>query len=181
MAQVVQTFEGHPAGERPVPHHRRHPPGVAGGGKGGSQAVGVGEGGGGVAVFDPVMRGFHPAGITGHSAGAAKGGEGPSPAGEQLVGIGLMAGVEQNHIPGGVVHPVQGDGQFHYSQVGPQMAAVGADGGYDHRPDFPGQAYHLLRVQPAQMAGFAYAVQQGGGGRGLAGLGNFGFQIVGRG
>ena len=47
----------------------------------------------------------------------------PAP-GEQLVGIALMAHVEDQLIPGKIKGTMQGDGQFHHAQVGGQMAAV---------------------------------------------------------
>jgi hypothetical protein len=57
MAEVVEAFVGHTTGKSAVPDYGDNvTPGVAAALYGGRKAVGVTEGGRGVAVFDPVVH-----------------------------------------------------------------------------------------------------------------------------
>ncbi len=51
-------------------------------------------------VLDPVVFGLGPAGVSRHAAGLAEGAEPFASAGEQLVDVGLVAGVPQDHVVG---------------------------------------------------------------------------------
>src|SRR3546814_986592 len=48
-------------------------------------------------------------------------------AGEDLVRVGLVADVPDDAVVGGVVHRVQGDGQFDHAEAGAEMTARLAD------------------------------------------------------
>ena len=128
---VVQGFPGHPAGQGTVADHGDHaavglPAQLVALG----QAVGVGQAGGRVRVLDQVVLGLAAARISGEPAALAQRVEGRVPPGEQLVDIGLVAGVEQDPVDRGIKDPVQRDGEFHYAQVRAEMTA-----GPGHRAD----------------------------------------------
>ena len=76
MAEVVERLVGHAPGERPVAQHRHHAPIVlAPTLQAHGDPVRVAEGGRGVAVLDPVVRGLRPRRIPRHPARLAEGGE----------------------------------------------------------------------------------------------------------
>ena len=83
-------------------------------------------GGRGVRVLDHVVLGLGPARVAGQAAALAQRAESAAPAGEQLVHVRLVAGVEDDPVPGRVEDPVQRDGQLHDAEVRPEMPA-GAD------------------------------------------------------
>jgi hypothetical protein len=61
--------------------------------------------------------------VAGQAIGLAQRIELGAPAGEELVHVRLMSGVEQQHVTGGGEHPVRGDGQLDDTQVRSQMPA----------------------------------------------------------
>ncbi len=132
MAEVVETLERHPARQRTIADHRHHPPVDALRLEGGRQAVGVRQGGGRMAVLDPVVRRLHPARVAGQSPRRSESIELAPPSGQQLVGIGLVAGVEEDRIVRRMKHPVQGDGQLHDAEIRAEMTAGSIDG-VDHQ------------------------------------------------
>ena len=62
------------------------------------EAVGVGERGRGVAVLDPVVLGLGPVRVARHAAGLLERLEAEAAPGEQLVHVGLVAGVPQDDV-----------------------------------------------------------------------------------
>jgi hypothetical protein len=68
-------------------------------------------------------------------------------AGEDLVGVGLVAHVPQDLVPRGVEHGVQGDGQLARTQVGAEVAADLADRLDDQLADL---LRHLLQLVVGQ-------------------------------
>ena len=106
MAEVVERLVGHPAGQRAVADHRDHPavPAMADGLapqlERAGEPVGVGERGRGVAVLDPVVLGLGPVGVAGQPALLPEFPEAVPPAGQELVDVGLVAGVPQDGVAG---------------------------------------------------------------------------------
>ena len=96
---VVQRLPGHAAGQRSVPDERHH------GARPTLQAdrlghpVGVRQGRGGVRVRHPVVLGLRRAGVAGQAVALPKGGKPVLPAGEDLVHVALVPGVEDHRIP----------------------------------------------------------------------------------
>ena len=97
---VVQRLPGHPARQRSVTDDRDHVPVLATDRVGLGQAVGVGQGGGGVRVLDEVVVGLGPARVAGEATLRAQGVEAVRSAGEHLVHVGLVAGVEHDPVTG---------------------------------------------------------------------------------
>ncbi len=148
--QVVETLPGQTAGEGAVADDRDHVAAPAGAvGELAAQPerlgdpVGVGQGRGSVGVLDPVVGGLLARGITRQSQVLAQAVEVGAPAGEDLVDVGLMPGVEDDHILRRAEDPVQGDGQLDHAEIRPEVPSGGADLLDQERPD--------LRCQRAQV------------------------------
>ena len=84
-------------------------------------------------------------------AGLAQGGEAVAAAGEDLVDVGLVAGVPQEDVVGRVEHPVEGEGELDHAQVGAQVAAGDRHRLDDELADLAGQLLELLGLEPAQV------------------------------
>ena len=111
------------------------------------------------------MFGLGTAGVTRHSPCLAQGGELGVPAGEQLVNVGLVAGVPQDQVVGGVEAAVECQGQFDGAQVGAQVAAAGAGVHRidDEGTDLLGQFCKLVTVQFANILRALDLLQQHAG------------------
>ena len=143
MAEVVQRLVGHPAGEGPVADEGDDAPGVlALAGEGRRDAVRVGQRRRGVGVLDPVVRGLRPVRVARQPAGLAQPGEALRSPRQQLVDVGLVAGVEQQHVGGRVEDAMERDRHLDRAEVRAEVAP-----GSVHRFDDEGPA--LLRERDA--------------------------------
>ena len=147
---VVQRLPGHAAGQRAVADERddRARPVLQPQGLG--QAVGVRQRGRGVRVGDPVVLGLGRARISGQSAALPQGREPVLPAGEDLVHVALVPGVEDHRIARGLEDPVQRDGQLDDAEVGSEVAAGLAHVLDQEAADLLGQLAELLRAPCAR-------------------------------
>ena len=100
---------------------------VAGKAVGGGDAAGGADRGGGVAGDKGVVDAFVGLGETGKAPRLAEGVEAVLPAGEDLVGVALVADVPDDAVLRRVEHPVEGDRQLHRPQVGGEVAAGAGD------------------------------------------------------
>ncbi len=75
-------------------------------------------------VFDHVVLGLGLVRIAGQPAPLPQRAELRIPAGEQLVHVGLVAGVEQDPVYRGVEHAMHGDRQLDDAEIRPEMPAV---------------------------------------------------------
>src|SRR5690606_33494148 len=108
--------------------------------------------GGGVAVRDPVVLRLGPARVAGEAALLAERVEVRRPAGDDLVHVGLVAGVPQDDVPGRVEHPVQGQRELDRTEVRPQVPAAGSGHGVDDElPDLGGELRQLVVRQLAEV------------------------------
>ena len=123
-AMLFSASQAMPAGQRAVADDRDHVAVLAAQRVGLGQPVGVGERGGGVGVLDDVVLGLGLAGVAGQPALGAQRVEAVGAAGEHLVDVGLVAGVEDDPVGGRVEDPVQRDGQLDHAEVGAQVAAA---------------------------------------------------------
>ena len=76
-----------------------------------------------MAVLDPVVLGLAPARVARQPAALAQVGEVVARAGDDLVHVGLVAGVPQDDVAGRVEDPVQGEGQLDHAEVGAEVPA----------------------------------------------------------
>jgi hypothetical protein len=135
VADVVERLVGHAAGQRAVTDHADHLARFPGQLAGRGQGQGVAEARGGVGVLDDVVLGLGAVGVPGETASLAKPVEGRQPPGQHLVNVGLVPGVEDQGIARRVEGAVEGDGQLHDPQVGPQVAPGAGDGGHQEFAD----------------------------------------------
>ena len=157
---VVQRLPGHAAGQRAVAHDRHDVPVLPLQGVGLGQAVGVGQRGGGVGVLDRVVVGLGPAGVAGQAALLPQPVELARAAGEHLVHVRLVAGVEQDAVARRVEHPVQGERQLDDAEVGAEVAAVRRHRGDDGDADLLGELGQLGRVEVAEVVRPLEVVEQ---------------------
>lgn len=99
-------------------------------------------------------------GIAGQAAGLAQGIELGAPAGEDLVGVGLVPGINPQHVVGRVEHPVRGDGQPVCTQVRVQAATDPGDRVDQERPDFLRQGRKLRGRRCFEIGGAGDAREQ---------------------
>ena len=92
------------------------------------EAVGVAEDRRRVAVLDPVVLGLGPAGVARQPAGLAELVEAVAPAGDELVDVGLVAGVPQDDVAGRVEHPMEGERELDDAEVRSEVPAALGDG-----------------------------------------------------
>ena len=92
-------------------------------------------------------------GVPGQPVGLAELGERLAAPGDQLVHVGLVAGVPQDHVAGGVEGPVQGQGELDHAQVGAEMAAGGRHRVDDELADLGGQERQLLGAEGTEVGG----------------------------
>ena len=148
-AQVVERLEAHAPGQRPVPGDGDGDGRLAAETMGPLDAVSPRDRSGGMGVLDHVVRGFAPVRVAGGPAGAAQPLE-VGAAGEHLVDVRLMAGVEDDRLAGRVELAVQRDRQLHDPEVGAQVP-TGARGDLDQAaPQGAGEAREVRRGKRAQ-------------------------------
>ena len=146
VPQVVQGLVGHAPGQRPVAHDGDHlalavdAPQLEPAG----DAVGVGERGRRVAVLNPVVLGLGPVGVARHPARLLQGLEAVAATGQQLVHVGLVAGVPQDDVTGRVEDPVQGQRQLDGAEIRAEVPSGRRHGVDDEGPDLLAQLGELL-------------------------------------
>jgi hypothetical protein len=79
--------------------------------------------------------GLGPARIAGQAAGLLEGAEAAGPAGDDLVHVRLMPGVEHDRLGRGIEHPVRGQRDLHDPEVGAQVPTGPAHLLDQERPD----------------------------------------------
>ena len=153
VAEVVQCLVRHAAGHgavtddshdvavfrRPLHLHVA----VAGDG----QAVRIGEDGGGVAVLDEVVAALLAVGVAADAVALAQVRKPRLATGEDLVHVGLVAGVPQDGVVRTVEDAVQGDAELDRAEVAAEVAARVADRVHDELADLGGQLVQLRRRQ----------------------------------
>ena len=83
----------------------------------------------------------------------AEGGEAFLPAGDDLMGIGLVSHVPDQKVPWRIEHIVEGQGQLHRSQGRGQVAAPYRHGFNHHLPELFGQAVELVQTEMTNVLG----------------------------
>ena len=129
VPEVVQRFVREAAGERAVADDRDD----VGVGIGGTRVAGdrepvrVADRGGGVAVLDDVVLGLGAGRVARHPAGLAEPREAVAPPGDQLVHVGLVAGVPHDCVARRVEDPVQRERELDRPEVGAEVPAARGD------------------------------------------------------
>ena len=76
-----------------------------------------------MAVLDPVVLALRSRRVAGQAPRLAEVDEVVAAAGDDLVDVGLVAGVPQHDVAGRVEHPVDGEGELDGAEVGAEVAA----------------------------------------------------------
>ncbi len=106
-----------------------------------------------MAVLDPVVLGLGAVRVAREPVLLAEVGERVAAAGDQLVHVGLVAGVPQEQVTGRVEGPVEGQGELDHAQVRAQVAAGVGDGVDDELPDLRGELVELVGGQGPEVGG----------------------------
>ena len=123
---VVERLPRHAAGQRAVADHRDDVALLPGERVRPRQPVRPRQRRGRVAVLDVVVLALGAARIAREPAGLLQPLPAVDPAGEQLVHVGLVAGVPDQRVARGVEHAVQRDGQLDDAEVRPEVPPVRA-------------------------------------------------------
>jgi hypothetical protein len=150
---VVQRLPGHAPGEGAVADDGHDGTGVTADGEGLGQPVGIGQRRGRVAVLHPVVLALAAARVTGEPAALAEPLEALDPAGQHLVHVGLVAGVEDDRLAGGLEDAVQGDGQLDAAEVGAQVPTGLRDAGDQRVADLGRQGGQRFGREDPQIFG----------------------------
>ena len=148
---VVQRLPAHAAGERAVADDRDDVALLAAQRERLGQAVGVGQRGRGVAVLDEVVLALGLARVAGEAAALAQQVEAVLAAGDDLVHVRLVAGVEQEPVLGRVEDPVQREGELDHAQVGAEVPAGAGDLRDQEVADLGGEEVQLLGGHPLEV------------------------------
>ena len=107
----------------------------------------------GVPAVEDVVRRFGPAWEPADAVELAKRPEPLEPAGQQLVRVGLVAGVPDDPVARRLEQAVQRDGQLDHAERRPEVAAGPGDGPDDGVADLDGELGELDLVEAAQVGG----------------------------
>ena len=83
------------------------------------------------------------------------------PAGEHLVHVALVPGVEDDRVTRGIEDPVHGNGELDHSEVRPEMPTGSADIADQEGPNFASERRELIGGQFPQISGARDRLQQG--------------------
>ncbi len=147
VRDVVERLEGNAVGQRGVAEDGDDmliTPALVSGDR---HAEGRGQCRAGVGRAVAIVLAFSAQGETVQAAGGADRVKAVFPAGEQLVDIALMAHVPDKLVFGRVENAVQGDSQFHHTQVRAEMTAVFGKDGDQLLADFFGQLLQLVQLE----------------------------------
>ena len=104
-----------------------------------------------MAVLDVVVAALLARRVAAEAAALAQLAEPAPPSGDELVDVGLVAGVPEDGVDGGVEHAVQGQRQLDGAEVGAEVAAGLGDGGDDEVADLAGQLLEVLVREVAEV------------------------------
>ena len=160
-SDVVQGFPSHATSQRTVTDHHRHGALVlAAQLETACHALCPAQPGGGVRVLHPVVFRLGPGRVAGQAVGLPQGHEVVATAGEDLVDIALVAGVEDDRVVRGVEDPVERDGQLDYAEVWAEVPPSSAHLRDQELPDLSGQLGQLLAPELSQVIRFVDRLQQ---------------------
>ncbi len=155
-AGIVQAFPGEAAGQGAVADEGDRPfPGALDPGRLG-KAERRGNGRGRMPGPKSVVRTLVPLGEAADPVPGPVLPEGVAPSGQDFMGIGLVADVEDDLVLGRVVHGMQGDDEFHRPQAGSEMPRILRAARHHILPDLRTKLPELLRGQAPQIGRAVY-------------------------
>ena len=165
LADVVERLERQPAHQRRVADDDRDPLEPVAQVARLGEALGDRQPGPGVAAVEDVVGRLRPAR---EAADAVELAERPEPLeapGQQLVRVGLVAGVPDDPVARRLEQPVERDGQLDDAERRSEVPAGAGDGAHDRVADLDGQLGELDLVETAQVGGALDGRQDRHGGR----------------
>ncbi len=111
-------------------------------------------------VLYEVVLGLTPRRIAAEAALLAQGVELPEPAGEHLVHVGLVPGVEDDRVARAVEDAVHRDRQLDDAEVGTEVSTGPRDGGDQLLANLGAEAGQIFRAEPTQVVGAGDLLEQ---------------------
>ena len=165
LADVVERLQGEAAHQRGVADDDRDPLEAVADVARLGQALGHGQPGAGMAAVEDVMGRLGPPREPADPVELAQGPEALEAAGQQLVRVGLVAGVPHDPVARRLEQAMERDRQLDDAQRRAEVAAGVRDGRDDRLADLQRELGELDLVEPAQVGGSG-EVRQDGHGRG---------------
>ncbi len=159
MADVVERLQRQPRQERRVAHDDGDPLHGVAEIAGRRQALGDREAGSGVAAVHHIVGGLAPPREAADAVDLAQRVEPLEAPGQQLVGIGLVAGVPHDPVARRFQQPVQREGDLDHTERGAEVAAGRRDRADDRLAELAGELHELRLGQAAQVGGLMQAVE----------------------
>ncbi len=153
MADVVERLERQPAHQRGVADDDRDPLEPVAQVARLGQPLGDRQAGPGVSAIEHVVRRLGPSREPADAVELAQRAEALQPAGQQLVRVGLVAGVPHDPVARRLEQPVQRDRQLDDAERRAEVTAGVRHGLHDRVADLDGQLRELDLVEPAQVGG----------------------------
>ena len=158
---IVERLPGHAAGQGAVSDHRHDAavpltPELVGL----REPDGIGQAGRGVRVLDQVVLGLRPVRVAGQAAALPERVESRVPAGQQLVDVGLVPGIEQDPVHWGIEDAVQGNGELHDAEVRAEVTTILGHDADEDVTNLRGQLGQVLRAEVLEISRTADALQQ---------------------
>ena len=134
-----------------------------------------GDRGGGMGGTEGVVFALRAPGEAGEATPLAQGADPVAPAGQDLVGVALVADIPDQAVIRGVEGGVDGECEFDDAERGAEMAAGGGDGVDGFGAEFVSEVFELVGGEVAQIRRDPHPVQKrrsgpAGGGRGQRGV-----------
>src|SRR5580698_8019564 len=160
LADVVERLVRHPAGERSVADDTHDLAAFAGELARRGKRERVAEASRRMRVLDEIVLGFLARRVATHAALLPQRVELFDAAGQHLVDIRLVAGVEDDRVARALEHPVHGHRQLDDTEVRPEMAARPRYGGDQDVADLGAETGQIFRTEIAQIGGSADLLEQ---------------------
>ena len=126
-----------------------------------SHTQGGGNGSGAVPRSKGIVRAFLAGGEARNAAGFPQPGKGFPSACQDLMGVGLVTYVPDHRLVRRIEYVVQGNGQFHYAEVRPQMSLFDRYHVDNVIAQLISQIIQLIYRQPPEIGGIVHRKQQG--------------------
>ena len=160
LTDVVERLVCHAAGERAVADDAHDLARVAAQLTRRGETERVAETRRGVRVLDEVVLGLTARRIAAQATLLAERVEQAEPAGQHLVDVGLVPGVEDDRVARAVEDPVHRDRELDDAEVGPEVSTGPRDGGDQLVADLGAEAGQIFRAEPTQVVGAGDLLEQ---------------------
>ena len=151
LADVVERLVGHPAGERAVADHTDHLAGLAAQVARGREPQCVAEPGGSVRVLDQIVLRFATRRVPAEPTLLAERVELVEPAGQHLVHVGLVPGVEDDRVARALEHAMHRDRELDDAEIRTEVTSGPRYGRDQLFANLGAEAGQILRTEPTKV------------------------------